>query len=211
LSINNYFKATQKTNERLTNVKNVENKDKLKKIIEGCLRNDRRSQEELFKLFYGKMLPVCMRYMPDRDTAQEVLQEGFIKVFEKLGAFDFKGSFEGWIRRIIANTAIDAIRKSKKDPYLTDNDNDFKLGASDPMVEREEVEFTDLKAEIAMEAIQKLSPAYRTVFNLFVLEDYSHKEIAELLGISEGTSKSNLAKAKMNLQKIVSKKFMNIE
>jgi RNA polymerase sigma factor (sigma-70 family) len=211
LSINNYFKATQKTNERLTNVKNVENKDKLKKIIEGCLRNDRRSQEELFKLFYGKMLPVCMRYMPDRDTAQEVLQEGFIKVFEKLGAFDFKGSFEGWIRRIIANTAIDAIRKSKKDPYLTDNDNDFKLGASDPMVERDEVEFTDLKAEIAMEAIQKLSPAYRTVFNLFVLEDYSHKEIAELLGISEGTSKSNLAKAKMNLQKIVSKKFMNIE
>jgi RNA polymerase sigma-70 factor (ECF subfamily) len=196
---------------RLTNVKNVENKDKLKEIIEGCLRNKRRSQEELFKLFYGKMLPVCMRYMPDRDSAQEVLQEGFIKVFEKLGAFDYKGSFEGWIRRIIANTAIDAIRKSKKDPYLTDNDNDFKLGASDPMVEREDLEFTDLKAEIAMEAIQKLSPAYRAVFNLFVLEDYSHKEIAELLGISEGTSKSNLAKAKMNLQKILSEKFMNID
>jgi RNA polymerase sigma-70 factor (ECF subfamily) len=196
---------------RLTNDKNVENKDKLKEIIEGCLRNERRSQEELFKLFYGKMLPVCMRYMPDRDSAQEVLQEGFIKVFEKLGAFDYKGSFEGWIRRIIANTAIDAIRKSKKDPYLTDNDNDFKLGASDPMVEREDLEFTDLKAEIAMEAIQKLSPAYRAVFNLFVLEDYSHKEIAELLGISEGTSKSNLAKAKMNLQKILSEKFMNID
>lgn len=195
---------------RLTNVKNVENKDKIKEIIEGCLQNNRRSQEDLFKLFYGKMLPVCMRYMPDRDTAQEVLQEGFIKVFEKLGAFDHKGSFEGWIRRIIANTAIDAIRKAKKDPYLTDNDNDFKLGASDPMVEREELEFTDLKAEIAMEAIQQLSPAYRTVFNLYVLEDYSHKEIAGLLGISEGTSKSNLAKAKMNLQKILSTKFMNI-
>lgn len=205
------MKATEKTNMRLTNVKNVENKDKLKEIIEGCLRNNRRSQEELFKLFYGKMLPVCMRYMPDRDSAQEVLQEGFIKVFEKLGAFDYKGSFEGWIRRIIANTAIDAIRKSKKDPYLTDNDNDFKLGASDPMEEREDLEFTDLKAEIAMEAIQKLSPAYRAVFNLFVLEDYSHKEIAELLGISEGTSKSNLAKAKMNLQKILSEKFMNID
>jgi RNA polymerase sigma factor (sigma-70 family) len=211
LSINIFLKATEKTNMRLTNVKNVENKDKLKEIIEGCLRNNRRSQEELFKLFYGKMLPVCMRYMPDRDSAQEVLQEGFIKVFEKLGAFDYKGSFEGWIRRIIANTAIDAIRKSKKDPYLTDNDNDFKLGASDPMVEREDLEFTDLKAEIAMEAIQKLSPAYRAVFNLFVLEDYSHKEIAELLGISEGTSKSNLAKAKMNLQKILSEKFMNID
>jgi RNA polymerase sigma-70 factor (ECF subfamily) len=188
----------------------VENKEKLKEIIEGCLQNNRRSQEELFKLFYGKMLPVCMRYMPDRDTAQEVLQEGFIKVFEKLEAFDYKGSFEGWIRRIIANTAIDAIRRSKKDPYLTDNDNDFKLGASDPMEEKEEIEFTDLKAEIAMLAIQELSPAYRTVFNLYVLEDYSHKEIGEMLGISEGTSKSNLAKAKMNLQKILSEKFMNI-
>lgn len=189
----------------------MENKDKLKEIIEGCLRNQRRSQEELFKLFYGKMLSVCMRYISDRDTAQEVLQEGFIKVFEKLGAFDHKGSFEGWIRRIIANTAIDAIRKSKKDPYLTDNDNDFKLGTSDPVVEREEVEFGELKAEIALEAIQLLSPAYRTVFNLYVLEDYSHKEIGEMLGISEGTSKSNLAKAKMNLQKILNEKFMNIE
>ncbi|TNF49569.1 MAG: RNA polymerase sigma factor [Bacteroidetes bacterium] len=156
------------------------------------------------------MLVVCMRYMNDRDTAQEVLQEGFIKVFEKLGAFDYKGSFEGWIRRIIANTAIDSIRKSKKDPYLTDNDNDFKLGAEDEIEMREELEITDIKAEIAMEAIQKLSPAYRAVFNLYVLEEYSHKEIAEILGISEGTSKSNLAKAKMNLQKMLSDKFMNI-
>lgn len=195
---------------RLTNVKNVENRTKLEEIIEGCLRNNRRSQEELFKLFYGKMLAVCTRYISDRDSAQEVLQEGFIKVFEKLGAFDFKGSFEGWIRRIIANTAIDAIRKSKKDPYLTDDDNDFKLGASDPMVEKEELEFINLKAEIALEAIQKLSPGYRAVFNLYVLEDYSHKEIGELLGISEGTSKSNLAKAKFNLQKILNEKFMNI-
>ena len=151
-----------------------------------------------------------MRYMNDRDSAQEVLQEGFIKVFEKLGAFDYKGSFEGWIRRIIANTAIDSIRKSKKDPYLTDNDNDFKLGAEDEIEMREEMEITDIKAEIAMEAIQKLSPAYRSVFNLYVLEEYSHKEIAEILGISEGTSKSNLAKAKMNLKKMLSDKFMNI-
>ena len=189
----------------------MENKEQLKAIIEGCLRNNRRSQEELFKLFYGKMLSVCMRYTNDRDTAQEVLQEGFIKIFEKLGAFDYKGSFEGWIRRIIANTAIDAIRRSKKDPYLSDNDNDFKLGAEDTMVERENLETMDLKAEVAMEAIQQLSPAYRTVFNLYVLEDYSHKEISEMLGISEGTSKSNLAKARMNLQKILSEKFMNIE
>lgn len=196
---------------RLSNETEVENKEQLKVIIDGCLKNDRRSQEQLFKLFYGKMLPVCIRYVNDRDTAQEVLQEGFIKVFEKLGAFDHKGSFEGWIRRIVANTAIDSIRKSKKDPYRTDNDNDFKIGAEDLMVDREEMETLDLKAEVAMEAVHKLSPAYRAVFNLYVLEEYSHKEIGAILGISEGTSKSNLAKAKMNLQKILSEKFMNID
>ncbi len=189
----------------------MENKEQLKQIIEGCLRNDRRSQEAIFKLFYGKMMVVCMRYTNDKDTAQEVLQEGFMKVFEKLGAFDYKGSFEGWVRRIVANTAIDAIRRSKKNPILTDNDNDFKIGGENPMEKQETIELGELKAEMAMEAIQKLSPAYRTVFNLYVLEEYSHKEIAEMLGISEGTSKSNLAKAKMNLQKILNKQFMNID
>ncbi|MEY4604758.1 MAG: hypothetical protein RIT43_2050, partial [Bacteroidota bacterium] len=143
--------------------------------------------------------------------AQEILQESFIKIFEKLSAFDYKGSFEGWLRRIVSNTAIDAIRKSKKDPFRTDDDNDFKLGAEDPMIAREEVDLSELKGEIAMEAIQKLSPAYRTVFNLYVLEEYSHKEIADLLGISEGTSKSNLAKAKINLQRMLNEKFMKIE
>jgi RNA polymerase sigma-70 factor (ECF subfamily) len=189
----------------------VENKEQLKQIISGCLKNDRRAQEELFKLFYGKMLGVCMRYAKDRDTAEEILQEGFIKIFGKLEAFDYKGSFEGWMRRIVANTAIDSIRKSKKDPLLTDKDEDFKLGAEDPMVEKEEMEFVGLKAEIAMEAIGELSPAYRAVFNLYVMEEYTHKEIAEILGISEGTSKSNLSKAKMNLQKILNEKFMNLK
>jgi len=157
------------------------------------------------------MLVVCMRYTSDKDTAQEVLQEGFIKVFDKLEAFDFKGSFEGWIRRIVANTAIDHIRKSKKNPYLSDNDNDFVLGAENPMVEQEELEMSTLKGDIAMNSIQQLSPSYRAVFNLYVLEDYTHREIGEILGISEGTSKSNLAKAKVNLQKILNEKFMNIE
>jgi RNA polymerase sigma-70 factor (ECF subfamily) len=189
----------------------VENREKLTAVIEGCLRNERRSQEELFRLYYGKLFPVCLRYTVDRDSAQEILQESFIKIFEKLGAFDYKGSFEGWLRRIVSNTAIDAIRKSKKDPFRTDDDNDFKLGAEDPIIVKEEVDLSELKGEIAMEAIQKLSPAYRTVFNLYVLEDYSHKEIADLLGISEGTSKSNLAKAKMNLQRMLNEKFMKLE
>ncbi|TNE74842.1 MAG: sigma-70 family RNA polymerase sigma factor [Bacteroidetes bacterium] len=162
-------------------------------------------------MYYGKMLAVCLRYIQDRDSAEEVLQEGFIKIFDKLEAFDYKGSFEGWMRRIMANTAIDLIRRHKKDPMLTDNDEDFKLGSVNPSIEREEEEFTAIKAEMALEAIQELSPAYRAVFNLYVIEEYTHKEIAEILNISEGTSKSNLAKAKQNLQKILIDRFKNID
>lgn len=196
---------------RLLSETRVENKEHLKQIISGCLKNNRRSQEELFKLYYGRMLSVCMRYTVDRDSAEEVLQEGFIKIFDKLEAFNYKGSFEGWMRRIMSNTAIDSIRKSKKNPILTDKDEDFKLGAEDPMVISEELDSLELKGELAMEAINELSPAYKAVFNLYVLEDYTHKEIAEILGISEGTSKSNLSKAKVNLQKILREKFMNID
>lgn len=190
---------------------NVEKLESLKIIIEGCVRNERMAQEQLFKLFYGKMLSVCLRYTVDHDSAQEILQDGFIKVFEKLDSFDFKGSFEGWVRRIIANTAIDAIRKSKKMPYLSENGSEFISETENPMEEAEIQNFRELKAEVAMQAIQHLSPAYRTVFNLYVLEEYTHKEISEMLGISEGTSKSNLAKAKQNLQRIIETKLINLD
>lgn len=189
----------------------MENRSQLEDLIKGCLQKNQRSQEVLFKLFYGKMLAVCMRYSSDRDTAEEMLQEGFIKVFDKLDAFDYNGSFEGWVRRIMVNTAIDCIRRAKKAPILTDKDEDFKLGAVNPLEEKEELEFSGIKAEMAIAAIQELSPAYKTIFNLYVIEEYSHKEIAEMLGISEGTSKSNLSKAKMNLQRILKEKFMKIE
>lgn len=101
--------------------------------------------------------------------------------------------------------------ENQKNPFLSDQDTDFKQEAVDEMVEKEVLELKTLKAEVALEAISKLSPAYRTVFNLFVLEDFSHREIAEMLGINEGTSKSNLAKAKMNLQRILTEKFKYIE
>ena len=96
----------------------MENKEHLKTLISGCLKNNRRAQEELFKLYYGKMLGVCMRYISDRDSAEDVLQDGFIKIFDKLKAFNYEGSFEGWMRRIIANTAIDSIRKIKKESHI---------------------------------------------------------------------------------------------
>lgn len=155
------------------------------------------------------MLAVCLRYLRDRDSAQEVLQEGFIKVFDNIQHFDKKGSFEGWMRRIIVNCAIDSIRKAKKDFILSENESDFKtMPDDDPL--NEEWELTSLKAEIALEAINKLSPAYKAVFNLYVFESYTHKEIAEILDISEGTSKSNLAKAKMNLQNYLRQQYSKI-
>ncbi|MEY4792288.1 MAG: hypothetical protein RIT34_1095 [Bacteroidota bacterium] len=189
----------------------MEQQKELKTIVEACLRGERRAQERLFQTYYGKMLAVCMRYLNDRDSAQEILQVSFLKVFDKLEFFDFTGSLEGWIRRIVTNTAIDHLRKAKKDPFLSDQDNDFVTGSSDPMVESEQTALLDLKAQVAIEAIGKLSPAYRAVFNLYVIEEHTHKEIAEILGISEGTSKSNLAKAKMNLQRLLKEQFTLIE
>jgi RNA polymerase sigma-70 factor (ECF subfamily) len=189
----------------------LEQQKELKTIVEACLRGERRAQERLFQTYYGKMLAVCMRYLNDRDSAQEILQVSFLKVFDKLEFFDFTGSLEGWIRRIVTNTAIDHLRKAKKDPFLSDQDNVFVTGSSDPMVESEQTALLDLKAQVAIEAIGKLSPAYRAVFNLYVIEEHTHKEIAEILGISEGTSKSNLAKAKMNLQRLLKEQFTLIE
>lgn len=186
----------------------MEKEEELRRIIEGCKRNERKSQEMLFKLFYGKMLTVCFRYTSDKDSAQEILQEGFIKVYAKLDAFDFKGSFEGWVRRIVANTAIDSLRKGKKLSFVENEDYVFQSPTENPMEEQEFDDEQTLKAKFALEAIQELSPAYRTVFNLFVIENYGHKEIAEMLGVTEGTSKSNLAKAKQNLQRIVEKKWL---
>lgn len=186
------------------------NKENLNELINGCLQNNRKFQEQLFKLYYGKMLVVSMQYTKDRDTAQEIVQDSFIKIFEKLNLFDNKGSLEGWIRRIVVNTAIDRIRKSKKDPFLIDNDNDYMLGGTNPMEELEDLRLSEEKSEIILEAIQQLSPAYRTVFNLYVIEDFTHKEIAEKLGISEGTSKSNLSKARVNIHKLIEDKIVRL-
>jgi RNA polymerase sigma factor (sigma-70 family) len=180
--------------------------ENLKELVEACIRKERKAQHRFFELYYGKMMSVCLRYIKDRDSAQEVLQDGFIKVFDKLDLFDFRGSIEGWMRRIFSNTAIDAIRKAKRNPFLSENDNDFKDPGVNQMEEKEDLETLQLSYQLAMDSVNQLSPAYRTVFNLYVFEEYSHKEIAELLGISEGTSKSNLAKARMNLQKMLEKK-----
>lgn len=173
----------------------------LKSIIEGCLRNEHKSQYQLYQMFYSNMTSVCMRYCKDREEANDMVQEGFIKVFKNLTRYEFKGSFEGWMRRIFVNNAIDNIRRKKKDHLLLGEDEKMDSFAEfdlDPLVKDEE-----LDPKLVMDAIQKLTPAYKAVFSLYVIEEYSHKEIAEMLNISVGTSKSNLAKAKQNLRKFL--------
>jgi RNA polymerase sigma-70 factor (ECF subfamily) len=180
--------------------------EQLKTLIDGCLRNSRKSQETVYKMFYGKMMSVCRRYTNNDDEAKDMLQDGFIKLFKNIERFNFQGSFEGWVRRIIVNTAIDHIRKSKHD-YLLMNENQTIEDFEDNLSDEEDVEENDepdLNVGDVRVAMDKLSTAYKTVFNLYVFENYSHQQIAETLGINIGTSKSNLAKARANLKKILS-------
>lgn len=165
-------------------------------IIEGCLQGGRKYQRMLYERYYGTMLVVCMRYTSDREEARDVLHEGFLKVFNNLEKFARGTNLGAWIRRIMVNTAIDHYRKLAKRPSLVEiNQAVHEADVHDVIA--------DLSAEEILQMVQKLSPAYRMVFNLYVIEGYSHKEVADLLNISEGTSKSNLAKARVKLQKMV--------
>lgn len=165
-------------------------------LIDGCIRGDRRMQKELYNRFAPKMYGVCLRYADNAAEAEDVLQEGFVKVFNKIGSFRREGSFEGWVRRIFVNTAIEHYRKKINLQPITDyEESTFEgkyVSVLDTMAEKDIVQL-----------VQQLSPGYRTVFNMYVIEGYSHKQIAEALGISEGTSKSQLSRAKLILQDLV--------
>ena len=171
--------------------------------IDGCLSNDRKAQRQLYKKFYGKMLSICMRYAGDRDEAKDILQDGFIKVFQSLDKFNRDGSLEGWIRRIMVNTAIDKIRRDKRSLTLSQSEDLLDVNVQMEEEEEEVDERMELNMKDVITAMQDLSPGYKAVFNLYVMENMTHREIAVELGISEGTSKSNLAKAKLNLRKIL--------
>lgn len=186
--------------------------NELNEIVKGCIAGDRKAQQRLFQTFFGRMMVVCMRYTKDRDTAQDILQDAFIKAFDKMGDFTFTGSFEGWLRRIMVNTAIDHFRKSKHLIELVENQNYSNDEDENDFGENEDEtdssNWENLSSDDILLAMQDLSPAYQTVFNLYVMENYQHKDIAEMLNISVGTSKSNLAKARANLKKILEKKFL---
>lgn len=175
--------------------------------IKGCKDQDKQCQRKVYEFLYSPMFGVCMRYAEDRQEATDILQDGFIKVFEKISLYDDNGSFEGWVRRIIVNTAIDAIRRKKKE-ILTDDTSVYQSSESiDPDNSGDENIYKGLSIKDVVEAMQELSPMYRAVFNLYVMDGLTHQEIAEELDISVGTSKSNLSKARANIKAILQSKI----
>jgi RNA polymerase sigma-70 factor (ECF subfamily) len=152
------------------------------------------------------MLLAIRRYIPGEQEALDVLQDGFIKVFRNIGGYTFKGSFEGWVRRIMVNMAIDALRSSRQLQFVGEAEEMLDV-LSERVEEENEPEWAGLGQRDILEAMEQLTPVYRAVFNLYAIEGYGHRDIAIELGISEGTSKSNYAKARRNLRELLRKKL----
>ena len=165
-------------------------------LIQGCINEESQMQQLLYDKFSPKMYGVCLRYAGNEDDASDILQEGFIKVYKNLSKFRGEGSFEGWIRRIFVNTSIEHFRKKVKLYNVTE--------VQENTIEDTNLDALDiLAAKDIIKIINELSPGYKAVFNMHVIEGYSHKEIADIMGITEGTSKSQLARAKGVLKKLV--------
>ncbi|MHB1920691.1 MAG: RNA polymerase sigma factor [Chitinophagaceae bacterium] len=178
-------------------------------ILEGCKKGARESQKELYQAFYGYAFAICSRYSRNQEDNSEVVNDGFVKVFRNIEKFEYRHSgnamlysFQSWIKKIMVYTAVDYYRAHQKFNFhqeITENVQSLSSAEPHPL---EEMSYLEL-----IEMVQSLSPAYRTVFNLFVLDGFSHEEIANHLGISVGTSKSNLAKARENLRKMLKKNY----
>ena len=172
---------------------NLDRTSTVDSLLDGCKRGDRKAQESLYKALASKMMAVCMRYAKDTFEAEDILQMGFIKVFRKVSEFRSEGSFEGWIRRIMVNTAIETYRKNLRSLNVVDIDEVYDQPQS--TFDMGKLELNDL-----LKLVQQLSNGYRIVFNMYAIEGYSHAEISALLGIQESTSRSQLVKARKMLQ-----------
>jgi RNA polymerase sigma-70 factor (ECF subfamily) len=197
--------ATLEENVRLTTAWSSmdQTKQAFDAAISGCIKGDRLSQKRVYEQLYGKMLAVCLRYTKNHDQAKDILQDGFIKVFNSVGKFTHDGSFEGWVRRIMVHTAIDHFRRSKNAYLLLGEDHSMEEFEDISEDAPEADDLMGLRPADIINAMQKLSPVYRTVLNLFVFEGMTHVQVAESLGIGVGTSKSNLAKAKAKLKRLL--------
>jgi len=168
-----------------------------KSIVEGCINNDRRAQELLYKQFYGPMIAICIRYTRNEEDALEVLHNGFLKVYKHIGTYDAaKASLYTWIKTIIVNSAIDFIRSSQKFKNNTELKESHESGIDNEAIQR-------MSATELLQLIKRLPQATQTVFNLYVVEGYNHREIAAMLGISDGTSKWHLSEARRQLQQLL--------
>jgi len=163
-------------------------------LVKNCIEGDPRAQRALFEKFAPKMLGVCIRYTRNTEQAEDVLQDGFVKVFTKLNHYKGGGSLEGWVRRIMVNTALDQIRKNVK---FQDN---VAMDQVDYKIEQQGFILEGLMEEDLLKIINEMPTGYKTVFNMFAIEGYSHKEIAEQMGISENTSKSQYSRARAFLK-----------
>jgi RNA polymerase sigma-70 factor (ECF subfamily) len=171
-------------------------------IIQGCRRQDRACQNALYRLFYPYGMSICIRYASSENEAISMLNDGFLKVFKNIKKFDTDQSFKPWFRRIVINTAINQIKKDKKFKREVGMDEVKNLSTSEDILSR--IGYKELMA-----MVQSLSTAYRTVFNMYVIDGYKHREIAESLGISVATSKSNLARARAKLKDMLAAKLNN--
>ena len=172
-------------------------------LLEGCRKGDRKAQENLYKTLASRMMGVCLRYAKDTFEAEDVLQMGFVKVFQKVSDFRGEGSFEGWIRRIMVNTAIESYRKNLRNLNIVDIDEVYDQPQNT-------FDMSGLELKDLLKLVQQLPNGYRLVFNMYVIEGYSHKEIAKQLGITEGASKSQLSRARAILkEKIIKMEGLN--
>ena len=185
-------------NSYTNHIKPADILEQTKKLIQDCIDGDRYSQNKLYEQYAPKMFAVCMRYSKSREEAEDILQNGFVQVFRSLHSFKFAGSFEGWIRKIMVYAAI-ANYKAKSKMHAVINIDEMENVAT---INKEDI-ISQLGKKELLRMVQSLPPKYRIVFNLYVFEGLKHREIAAVLGVSEGTSKSNFFDAKAILQKAV--------
>lgn len=173
-------------------------------LIEGCRKGKSQSQEKLYNLFSAAMYGLCLQYASNEDDAKDILQDGFVKVFQKIDQVKNPKAFPGWIRRVMINTALEKYRSQVLLQRIEESQYAEKEEVSEDVLDT-------LNAETLVDMIRDLSPKYRMVFNLYAIEGYSHKEISEILDISEGTSKSNLSRARVILQEKVKKLYGTVD
>lgn len=178
-------------------------------LARACINGSEKAQKRLFDLYSGQMMAVCLRYGSDYEEAQDMFQDGFIKVFQKLDKYNGKGPLGAWIRRTIVNNALDQIRKNKREmEHISTYEVEFKFEheGKNPAFEEEEPLLSESRL---MELIAEMPTGYRTVFNLYTVEEYSHKEIAEMLGVTESTSKTQYRKAKAYMRNLIDQELKN--